>query len=263
MKHLWPALILIGLLIGLGLYFSTHGTLPTIPSPTQVSTTSTSTVITDNERIVEDKKLKYEISIFEPTVSGHVNSAAFNTMVSKMFSVAIDEFVVQSTSDYQEYKSEIEKVVGTASNLELIGTAKVFNNRYVSLVVSKNYYVFQTAHPAHIIETFLYDLEEQKVLGFSDIFSDTKKALSYISVHSKEQILSDLKETNNEDSLEESGLEPVEANFNRYTINDMVIRFIFEEYQILPYAFGIQETIFTWEELRPLLTPEFKAFIKQ
>lgn len=262
MKTFWITIIIAALLIGSGLYFSTH-TTDVLPTENTQVTSSSTVVITDQERLIEDKKFKYEISVFEPIISGHVNSASFNVMVSKMFSVAIDEFVVQSASDYQDNKAEIEKVEGPASNLELIGTAKVFNNRYVSLVVSKNYYVFQTAHPAHIIETFLYDLDQQKVLGLADIFSDTKKALAYVSVHSKEQIRSDLKETNNEDSLDEGGLEPVEANFNRYSINNEVIRFIFEEYQILPYAFGVQETIFTWEELRPLLTPEFKAFIKQ
>jgi hypothetical protein len=262
MKHLWPVLILIGLLIGLGLYFSAHGTMPAVSNPPQVSTVSTSTVITDKESIVEEKKLKYEISIFKPIVSGHVNSASFNTMVDKLFSVVIDEFVTQSTSDYQDNKADIEKVEGPASNLELIGTAKVFDNRYVSLVVSKNYYVFHTAHPAHIVETFLYDLDQQKVLGINNIFSDTKKALVYISAKSKEQLINKLKEDNNQESLDDTGLEPVEANFNTYTIDNEGMRIMFGEYQVLPYVFGPQEATFTWEELRPLLTPEFKAFIK-
>jgi hypothetical protein len=261
MKTFWITIIIAALLIGSGLYFSTH-TSNVLPTENTQTTSLSTVIITDQKRVIEDKKVKYKIDISEPVSSGHVNSASFNNLVTKLFSQPIDEFVAQSIDDYKEYKNEADKLEESAFGFELIGTARVLKDKYVSLIISKGYYVFYTAHPAHIMNTLLYDLDNQKVLELSDVFMDTNKALSYISVQSREQVINNLNETGNPDSLDESGLEPQEANFSRYTIDENGMTFIFNEYQVAPYSAGPQDAVLTWQELRPLLTPEFKIFAK-
>lgn len=253
MKNFWIVISLIALLLGLGLYYSSHGTL-SVPSPTASSTPGTIVASTTTEH-VEDKENRFVADIETPRISGHANAEAFNALAKV--------YVDRATEDFQRNVAESNMSVPETfkgQNHAYIAQAEIFavNNRYVSVVFHREYSMISAAHPFHVIETLVYDLDKKEQIELSDIFVSMSDALAYIAAESEAQVRADLNENGAGDAFNPNGLTPDEANFRIFALMPEGITFFFSEYQVAPYIAGAQKAELTWKNVRPLLTPEFK-----
>ena len=104
------------------------------------------------------------------------------------------------------------------------------------------------AHPNHYHSHFVIDLNDGKLLTFNDVFqAKTKSQLKsflkskFISIYGKESLL---------DQFE------ISENFE---IDKNGIHFIYNPYEITPYAVGDPEITITFAQAMPYLTPYFKS----
>jgi hypothetical protein len=254
MKNFWAVIILLAVLLGLGFYFSSH-TVENPPVEEPVATSTGTITATVSKSHIEDKENKFKADIETPIISGHANAQVFNDLAKVYVDRATEEFSRNAAEANfnipDEFKNESHGFIAQAK-------VSVIADRYVSVIFAREYDMLAAAHPFHLKESLNYDLEAKKVIELSDIFSNVDQALEYVSAKSAEQIKTELGKFDGENSFIAGGVAPEEANFRIYAISETGITFLFAEYQVAPYAAGPQSAVFTWADLRPLLTPQFK-----
>ena len=115
-------------------------------------------------------------------------------------------------------------------------------------------YDFKGAHPITLIKTFNFNRNTyeqvtvkelfskndlQKISQFS--YSDLEKRLTYSSLFIPEML--------------KSGTEPLFENFNNMIITDDGVVFYFKQYQVAPYAAGIQSCYIPYSTIFPSIYP--------
>jgi hypothetical protein len=129
--------------------------------------------------------------------------------------------------------------------------------KMVGIRLHIDYYNAGAAHPNHYFKVVNYDLEKEKTGEFNNLFTDTPKALAFLSKYCK----SDL--TKPDFPLFEEGVEPKEENFKNWNLTDKGLRLSFDPYQVAPYAAGAQEVLVPFSELKSMANTAngFGAFI--
>ncbi len=105
-------------------------------------------------------------------------------------------------------------------------------------------------HPNHGVSTVVCDLTQAKALKLEDIFgrevdyetlSDLCRRELYRTVEAPVG------------AIDENGLLAEEGNFSTFTVGPKGIEFIFQPYQVAPYALGIPTATLSFSEIKPLL----------
>jgi hypothetical protein len=122
-----------------------------------------------------------------------------------------------------------------------------------------DYFMAGAAHPNHYFKVVNYDLVNGKTGEIKDLFTDSTKALVFLSKFCK----TDLGDP--DFPLFEEGLVPTEENFKNWNLSEKGLRLSFDPYQVAPYAAGPQEVLVPYSELHSLVkkTDAFGAFIAQ
>ncbi len=258
MKNFWSVIILLAVILGLGFYYSSHSDQTPVPAENTATTTTTNsniTATTTHAHIV-DKNARISADIDTPVISGHANAEAFNSLAKVYVDRATEDF----TRNAAEANFNIPDVFkGMSHNFIAAAHVNTFGGRYATVLFDREYDMLAAAHPAHIQESLNYDLDQKKVIELSDMFADVNKALHYISAQATAQVKGHLNDVGAGDSFLAEGVSPKEANYTIFIISQTGITFYFGEYQAAPYAAGPQQAVLSWQELRPLLTPDFKA----
>lgn len=116
-----------------------------------------------------------------------------------------------------------------------------------SLVLYTEYNDALMAHPGHGVETMNVDTKEQRILTFSDLFSDQKKALKIIADYSRLYFMQKLQQENlpkDNFSLRaqmiDMGTKADAKNYIHWNIHQEYLQIIFERAQLNPAYFGEQ-----------------------
>ena len=125
--------------------------------------------------------------------------------------------------------------------------------RYVTILVTEEYYIMGAMHPVPGRETYIFDKQEKKLVSVSDLF--TPAYLVSLSELTREAF----KEQNTKESYvidvskENHGLDPVETNFLRVLPDGKGVTVYFEVYQVGPYAVGLQQVFIPYKKLQGII----------
>ena len=132
------------------------------------------------------------------------------------------------------------------------------SDKIVSLLCIVYTYPGRAAHPSGHMETLNIIKQDGTPLALSDLFEKPDQALVIFAEHSKE-LVTDWFGKNNPDAAKslttdawfDAGFEAVPENYSVLQLEPEGIRIHFQQYQILPYAFGMSEAFFPLDMLAP------------
>lgn len=133
------------------------------------------------------------------------------------------------------------------------------SSRAASVAFTTVLFPYKAAHPLTRRDVLNFDMVEGRRLEFDDVFAEPEKALAIFAAGAKVKIMEYFREHFSErfskdDTVEsmgwfDEGFEPGRENYGVMALTPEGVTIIFQQYQVLPYVFGLPEASFTFEEL--------------
>ena len=109
--------------------------------------------------------------------------------------------------------------------------------------------IYQYTGGAHGTTTLIpvtYSKQTKKLLSLEELVKPTRKDwLSALSTEARKQLSAQVKKgklTSSDDWITQ-GTEPTQENFDLFKLEKNSVRFVFEQYQVAPYASGMPEIV--------------------
>jgi hypothetical protein len=154
----------------------------------------------------------------------------------------------------QTFSKYCQRIVdSSASNgfIELEQELRVTNAYFDFITIGHNIYEFAGgAHPNHYHSHFVVDLNDGKRLTFSDVFQFSKR----------NQVKSILSAKFNSSYGKDNLLDQFEIAEN-FSIDKDGIHFLYNPYEITPYAVGDPEITISFAQALPYFTTNFKSLV--
>jgi hypothetical protein len=112
------------------------------------------------------------------------------------------------------------------------------------------------AHGNHFVQTYVFDLENESVLGLVDIFVSEEDALATIAPLAQAQLTENLGEMADADWIA-TGAAADAVNYQDFVLTSESIIFYFEPYMVAPFAAGLQAVEIPLSDLSAVLKPDF------
>lgn len=197
------------------------------------------------EKLSENKPLARTETISETTDAYTID------MKYPQFDVPVVDTKIKQGVDafIEEFKKEAAEKKPSEAKYELSSS---FAGTYVdNEIISTRLTVSRFtggAHPNSFIYGLNYAKDTGKEIGLKSVLALIGATLTQVSEHSSAQLKEKLG-----DSFIPAGASAKEENFWMYSINDKGVTFIFNEYQVAPYAAGPQRVSFA--RAVPVATP--------
>lgn len=165
----------------------------------------------------------------------------------------------------QEIKTDIENTIpvfsknsgfeDVDSEFKVDYAIEFLSENLLSVRFFYNLYEAGAAHSNVYIDVFNYDFAKKKRIGLSDIFAGDSKYIEFISQYSINDIFKSMSEAERKslDEMVKTGAGPKEENFANFVFNEDNLTFIFNPYQVAPYAAGVMQVRMPYEELKNIL----------
>jgi len=226
------------------------------------STTRINTTVETNESVwtIESQKdssetANYMIDITYPVLENldHPDTAA-----------DVNSYI---KSIVMQYKNEIMTTDPSGSyakpSIELDYEVKFLNSNLVSIVISGSEYL-GGVHPASVYTAVNYDLSNNMSLALSDVFNGSSAYLDTISIKTRAKLIT-LLGVDESDSILAGGTSANVENFGVFYFSGdkeiETIGIIFGEYQVAPYAAGVQIVELNEAMFSGMYNAEFSALL--
>ena len=208
----------------------------------------------ENEDFYWGDTMRSHLEIADLCVSGpfdFVLKTTLDRIRESVYQTPDDEKATTFNQDFKQYCKEIvdsSAYYGFQEFEQSLKVASVFNN---FITIGNNSYEFSGgAHPNHYHNHFVVDLLDGKLIQFGDVFqSKTKNQLKsllkskFISVYGKESLIEQFEIAEN------------------FSIDKDGIHFLYNPYEITPYALGDPEITISFAQALPFLTSNFKKIV--
>lgn len=149
----------------------------------------------------------------------------------------------------------------SADGFDVSYTLSRASERAVAVVFRTMVMPYKAAHPSTRTDALNFDLRTGRPLAFADLFADPEKALAVMAAGARAKIRDDVM-GKYADQLPEGlddddsawfmdGFEPEADNYSAVIMVPGGVKVVFQQYQVLPYVFGMPEAVFTLDELSP------------
>lgn len=129
----------------------------------------------------------------------------------------------------------------------------LLTSNLVCIRFTVDYYMAGAAHPNHYFRVINYDLVTKKEIKLSDLFINSNKAITDLSVISKISL------SKPDFPLFEEGILPKKENFANWNLTPEGFRLSFDPYQVAPYAAGAQEVLISYQDIHDLVNKDTTA----
>ncbi len=187
-----------------------------------------------------------------------------NLSSSKTVKQVIEKNKNDYFKEYLEANKDFEQEYSYMANWERQnGVSIVFNDNYFTTLVFFAYQYSGGAHGGYSENFLIIDTKNGKEIKLNDIFD--KSALVILQ---KRMLKKAYAYTNSENatSLEDAGylVDKIDVTDN-FSLNERGITFVYQQYEIAPYALGMPAFVFTWEEIKDMIKTDspVNALIKK
>ena len=144
-------------------------------------------------------------------------------------------------------------------NLNVSSEKNVLSDRIASAVFTSSAYPSSAAHPMTYRNALTYDVTAGKRIAAREFFADPDKAVEIMAKNAPRLLVEFLKEEQpnrvpddfNEEFFFEEGLAPEWENYSCLIPEKDGVRVVFQQYQVVPYVFGLPEALIPLDLLRP------------
>ena len=220
------------------------------------------TVNTENPAATDSAQETKKIAVLQEETYYRIEAyypETHNARANNMFK----EFVAEQIKQFKQDTGVENITQSQARDLGLAPDRKyTLSVNYESSTSTRAYnYIFSVgidsggAHPNNFNQTFVFAATNGDQIKLAELF---QPGTGYISVISK-YVQAELKKREFADSeWIEEGASAKEENFQNFVIKNEGIEFIFDPYQVAPYAAGVQRVTVPFPTLNAILKPEFK-----
>lgn len=159
-------------------------------------------------------------------------TAGFNAVVQKN----VDQLTTGFVSDLEQYPPDPAFTGGMASFFQIGATRFTLSPRIVSVRLDVGGYVAGAAHPYSFSRTINFDLQANREVHLSDLFTPGVDYLKLIS----DYCIAELQKTDFFAGFE-TGADPTELNYQNWNLTPDGLLVNFDPYQVGPYAAGPQQ----------------------
>ena len=199
-----------------------------------------------------NKKLKYEIEIEYPQITGSTNPAAetFNQQAKALINEELRTF----KADMVE-RDTMELDTDTGSDLGIGYTVAIARDDLISIDFGVGGYYRGAAHPNTHSRVLNFDLKNGKVLRLPDLFKPGTKYLQVISDFCIKDLKKQSKANDNmlDDESIQSGAGPDLKNYRSWTITRKGLGINFDAYQVGPYVAGPQFVVVPYSAIKDII----------
>jgi hypothetical protein len=111
------------------------------------------------------------------------------------------------------------------------------------------------AHGSQAILPYTFDLKNNKLLTLDDIFTNTSDALKLIEPIAQQAVKTAIGADMVQEDMLTAGTAPTVDNYQFFSLDKDSITFYFQQYQVGPYAIGIQKVTIPFLALSSILKP--------
>ena len=177
-----------------------------------------------------------KISLKDLTVAQKINSQIAASITGKRNNTNLKVFVNKVKS-----LNEIEEASVEEYSCSVIDST----NRLLSVGISSYFMVYMAAHPSSAMTILNFDLETGSTISIKDVLVENyMKSLKSI-------VMKKFIKSNGKDGWDFSNVTNFKLSEN-IAIERKGLRFIYNQYEIGPYALGAPEVFVTWSELKDL-----------
>lgn len=116
---------------------------------------------------------------------------------------------------------------------------------------------FGAAHPDTSSYTINYSVKDSKEITFQDLFNEKPGYLNTLSTLVRTRVNEGFKmggvDPSAIESMIEDGTKPDSKNFQKFVIGNFYITFIYDPYEVAPYAYGTRQAMISFDELKEIL----------
>ncbi len=203
----------------------------------------------------KDEQLPYQIDYTYPQIEGEALSAsaqAFNRLVTDMVTKNVQQFKNYVKADMPHMQTLPDAVKQNTLTINYIANViKPANQIIISVRVSIEGFQAGRAHPYHTNQVLNYDLNTGKELELKNIFKPGAKYLNEFAKYATAELDKKLEDK----WMLKDGTAPLAKNYQLWNLQNDGILITFAEYQVAPYAAGVQEVKIPYVDLKKLIAP--------
>lgn len=214
----------------------------------------------------KNKKLKYEVEVQYPQLSGSVspNIEKFNQTVRVLVTRKVNDFRKEMAPAADEEPSPDSGSLATdeslGSDISIGYEIALAKDDLISIEFTVGSYSAGAAHPNSYTEVVNFDLRNGKALRLADLFLPGSKHLQTISAFCIQALRKLTKEQGADAMLDDDwiqkGAGPDLSNFDNWTITKKGLGITFDPYQVGPYAAGPQHVLAPYSALKEIINAE-------
>lgn len=188
-------------------------------------------------------KIDYPLSLTE-------NSAFVEKLVDKFLTDTRQGFIKQYTDvnkdnpDFRPWALEITYKTDDPFSKDIL-TLRFLTYEYTG-----------GAHGLSIVSSYILDLANNKEITFNDLFVANSKPLEKLAPLAAAALAQQLGPDADPKWISD-GTAPKAENYTAYALTGKGLVLIFQQYQVAPYAAGIQEVTVPFSQLQGVLKPEY------
>lgn len=209
----------------------------------------------------ENRKLRYEISVEYPQVTGAMDDRfdKFNQDARALVTRKIAKFR-NDVKEAQAEEDDASEASTTGSDLGAGYTIGIAGDELISIEFDIGGYYEGAAHPNSYTEVINYDAKQRKTLKLADLFKPGAKYLQAISAYAIKDLKNQAKAKGSDSLLTDEsiadGAGPELKNYKSWTITRKGLGITFDSYQVGPYVAGPQRVVIPYSALKDLIKPD-------
>jgi len=213
----------------------------------------------------KNKKLKYEIAVEYPQLTGSVdpNFEKFNQTVRSLIAKKVADFKKEMTPSADEpAPDEANETAAESlgSDINISYTVVLAKDDLISIEFTVSSYSAGAAHPNSYTEVVNFDLKNGKVLKLADLFLPGSKYVQTLATYCIQALKKQAKEQGADAMLDDDwiqkGAAPELTNYDNWTISKKGLGITFDPYQVGPYAAGPQRVLVPYSALKEIIKPD-------
>jgi hypothetical protein len=212
----------------------------------------------------KNKKLKYEINIVYPQLTGSVdpNFEKFNQTVRSLMIKKVSDFKKEMTPSADEPALDLPDETPSeslGSDINTGYTVALAKDDLVSIEFTVSSYSAGAAHPNSYTEVVNFDLKNGKLLKLADLFQPGSKYLQTLATYCIQALKKQAKEAGDtmpdEDWIKRGAAAEL-TNYDNWTISRKGLGITFDPYQVASYAAGPQYVLAPYAALKEIIKPD-------
>lgn len=202
----------------------------------------------------ENKEFNYKTKIIYPEFINY-----YDKEIEKNFNETVRGLIDKEFAPFEEYMKDYDTAITEwESYFNIEYSLQGINNNIVSINFLKDMYCAGAAHGDSYFFSLNYDLNRDRSLTFSDLFTESSDYLKIISDYSIGDIMKQSLESGYpaEEEWVKRGAGPEDENFTCFNITSQGLIITFNVYQVGSYADGYKQVTIPYSVLKDVIKPD-------